>query len=80
MADDMLDEYDFTAARPNPYFDRLKKQVSIRLDVDVIDYFKTMARRTGISYQTLINMYLNDCATTQRELELTWRQADPASA
>jgi len=72
MEDDMRDEYDFTQARSNPYSRRLKKQVTIRLDVDTIDYFKALAARTGIPYQSLINLYLADCASSERELALTW--------
>ena len=70
--DDMKDEYDFTAARPNPYTGRLKKQVTMRLDVDTINYFKTLSRQNGIPYQTLINMYLTDCAAQQRQLAVSW--------
>ena len=72
MTNDIRDEYDFGNARPNPYSQRLKKQVTIRLDVDAIDYFKNLAVKTGIPYQSLINLYLADCATHERELSLTW--------
>jgi len=72
MADDMRDEYDFTQARTNPYTGRLKKQVTIRLDVDIIDYFKALSSKDGIPYQTLINMYLADCAANKRELTISW--------
>jgi len=72
MDDDMADEYDFTRARPNPYSQRLKKQVTIRLDVDTINYFKGLATQTGIPYQSLINLYLADCAAHGRELSLAW--------
>lgn len=65
-------EYDFSEAKQNPYSKRLKKQVTIRLDVDTIDYFKGVAEKTGIPYQSLINMYLADCAENQREPELNW--------
>ncbi|MDR3106613.1 MAG: BrnA antitoxin family protein [Bifidobacteriaceae bacterium] len=72
MADDIRSEYDFKRARSNPYSKRLKKQVTIRLDVDTIDYFKAMSTQTGIPYQSLINLYLADCAASARELSLTW--------
>ncbi|MCL2464189.1 MAG: BrnA antitoxin family protein [Micrococcales bacterium] len=72
MDNDMRNEYDFTQARPNPYSQRLKRQVTIRLDVDTVDYFKALAVRIGIPYQSLINLYLADCATHERELVLTW--------
>jgi len=54
--------YDFSQARKNPYAKQLKKQVTIRLDVETIRYFKRLASQTGVSYQTLINLYLRDCA------------------
>ena len=72
MTDDMRADYDFGAARPNPYSRRLKRQVTIRLDVDTVDYFKTLSDKAGVPYQTLINLYLADCATSRRELALTW--------
>ena len=72
MTDEMRNGYDFTNAQKNPYSQRLKKQVTIRLDVDSISYFKTLAAKSGIPYQTLINLYLADCAAHERELALTW--------
>lgn len=70
----MKDEYDLSQlkSRPNPYSQRLKKQVTLRMDVNVIEYFKTMAEDTGIPYQTLINFYLMDCVASERKLQLTW--------
>lgn len=59
-------------SRPNPYEARLKKQVTIRLGVDVIDHFKTMAEETGVPYQNLINSYLRDCVRTGRRLQVRW--------
>jgi uncharacterized protein (DUF4415 family) len=71
--DDMRDEYEFTGlGRPNPYVDRLKKPVTIRLDEDTIAYFKALAGKTGIGYQTLINSFLADCARRRIEPDLTW--------
>jgi predicted DNA binding CopG/RHH family protein len=70
--DEMRAEYDFSAARPSPYAKRLKKQVTIRLDVSAIDYFKEQASDTGIPYQSLINLYLTDCAANHRTLNLSW--------
>ncbi len=67
----MRDEYDFSAARKNPYAKKLKKQITINLDVDTIDYFKALASQTGVPYQTLINLYLSDCAREKRQL--SWR-------
>jgi predicted DNA binding CopG/RHH family protein len=69
----MRAEYDFSKARRNPYAKHLKKRVTIRLDAPTIDYFKRQAEETGIPYQTLINLYLRDCAESKRELNLEWR-------
>lgn len=69
----MREEYDFSKARRNPYARRFKKQVTIRLDGDTIDYFKDMTAETGIPYQTLINLYLRDCATNRKKLSIRWR-------
>jgi predicted DNA binding CopG/RHH family protein len=71
-SDEMRAEYDFSAARPNPYAKHLKKQITIRLDVSAIDYFKEQASDTGIPYQSLINLYLTDCAANHRTLNLSW--------
>ena len=68
----MRREYDFTAARKNPYAAQLKKQITIRLDEESIDYFKAISQDAGIPYQSLINLYLRDCATTNRKLNLNW--------
>jgi len=61
-------------ARRNPYAKRLKKAVTIRLQPDIMDYFKAMAADTGIPYQNLINLYLLDCAAEGRRLSLEWRK------
>jgi predicted DNA binding CopG/RHH family protein len=74
----MRDHYDFSKARKNPYARRLKKRVTIRLDGPTIDYFKGLAEETGIPYQTLINLYLRDCAEAKRELNFEWRAASGA--
>jgi uncharacterized protein (DUF4415 family) len=69
----MRKEYDFSAARKNPYASQLKKQITIRLDEEAIDYFKTLSEQVGIPYQSLINLYLRDCAASHRKLNLTWK-------
>ena len=69
----MRKEYDFSAARKNPYAAQLKKQIAIRLDEDSITYFKTISEDVGISYQSLINLYLRDCAASHRTLNLNWK-------
>ena len=70
----MKAEYDLTKmkSRKNPYARKLKKQITLRLDPEVIEYFKQKAEETGIPYQTLINLYLQDCRITGRELKMTW--------
>jgi len=68
----MRKEYDFSESRKNPYAKHLKKQVTLRLGVDVIDYFKALAAETGIPYQNLINLYLRECAHAGKKLNLEW--------
>ena len=68
----MRDEYDFGDSKPNPYARMLRKPITIRLGLDVIDYFKEMSEETGIPYQTLINLYLKDCMQHGRKLNLIW--------
>ena len=65
--------YDFSKAKRNPYAKRLKKQITIRLDGPTIDYFKDLSDETGIPYQTLINLYLRDCAARKRKLSMNWK-------
>lgn len=68
----MRKEYDFSSAKKNPYVAQLKKQITIRLDEESIDYFKAISQDAGIPYQSLINLYLRDCAASQRKLNLKW--------
>jgi uncharacterized protein (DUF4415 family) len=68
----MRKRYDFSNAKPNPYAKRLKKQVTIRLDEDSLTYFQNLAQESGIPYQTLINLYLRDCAASGKKLQLLW--------
>lgn len=75
----MRKEYDFSNARKNPYASQLKKQVTIRLDEEAIDYFKSLSEEVGIPYQSLINLYLRDCAATHRKLDLSWKESNGAS-
>jgi predicted DNA binding CopG/RHH family protein len=75
----MKTEYDFSKAKKNPYAKRLKRRVTIRLDSLTVEYFKGLAEETGIPYQTLINLYLRDCAESKRELNLDWRPEKAAA-
>ena len=68
----MRKEYDFSKSVKNPYAKHLKKQVTLRLGIDVIDYFKKLADETGVPYQNLINLYLQDCAYSRKKLRLKW--------
>ncbi|MBQ1566854.1 MAG: BrnA antitoxin family protein [Erysipelotrichaceae bacterium] len=55
------------------YIKELKKQISIKIDQTVIDYFKNLSADNGIPYQTLINMYLSDCVRNKRKIEISWK-------
>ena len=70
----MRDHYDFDKMKPrkNPYTKYLKQPVTMRVDRETIEYFRQMAEKTGIPYQTLINLYLHDCAQQQRTLDMQW--------
>lgn len=70
----MRDHYDFAKmkSRKNPYTKYLKQPVTMRVDRETVDYFKQMSEQTGIPYQTLINLYLRDCAQQQRKLDMQW--------
>lgn len=68
----MRNEYDFNNARKNPYTKKEKQQITINLDSDIITYFKTQSGILGIPYQTLINLYLSDCVSKKRELQMSW--------
>jgi predicted DNA binding CopG/RHH family protein len=69
----MREEYDFSTAKKNPYAAQLKKQITIRLDEESIAYFKSISQEVGIPYQSLINLYLRDCAASHRKLSLDWK-------
>jgi uncharacterized protein (DUF4415 family) len=65
----------FFKGQKNPYASLLKKQVTIRLDEGTVKYFRELAKDAGIPYQTLINLYLRDCAASGRKLSLEWKKA-----
>ena len=71
----MRKEYDFSKAKINPYAGKLKRPVTIRMDADTISYFKQLAEETGIPYQTLINLYLRDCAASNKKISMHWKSA-----
>ena len=69
----MRKQYDFSQARKNPYARRLKKQITLRIDQPTIAYFRSLSVESGIPYQTLINLYLRECAASRRKLSMEWR-------
>ncbi len=73
----MLKEYDIDKLNPrrNPYAKELRKQVSIKMPTIVIEYFKKEADRTGIPYQTLMNLYLLECVKENKKLDTSWKKA-----
>jgi len=76
----MKREYDFSKARKNPYAAKLKRSVTIRLDEATIAHFKALAEETDIPYQTLINLYLRECAATGRKLAMEWKASRKGAA
>lgn len=68
----MRKEYDFSKAKRNPYFKKLKKQITLRLNVEAVDYFKRQADEMGIPYQNLIDLYLTGVAKSERKPSLEW--------
>lgn len=68
----MKKKYDFSKSVKNPYLKKPKKQLTIRLDEDTIDYFRGLSEESGIPYQSLINLYLRDCAAENKRLQMKW--------
>jgi len=68
----MRDNYDFSNSIKNPYFEKVKQQITIPVDEETLDYFKTLSRKNGIPYQNLIHLYLHDCAQQQKQLSVNW--------
>ena len=69
----MEKEYDFSKAKKNPYSKQLKKQITIKISEEVLDYFKELSEKTSIPYQTLINFYLLDCVKSKKTIDVSWR-------
>lgn len=76
----MRKEYDFSKARKNPYAKRLKKSITIRLDEPTIQYFRRLAKEAELPYQSLINLYLRDCAFTNRRPSVVWKESRKGAA
>lgn len=68
----MRKQYDFSKSKKNPYVKFLKKQITIRLDSDTVEYFKKLSEETGIAYQILINLYLKECVKEEKRPDVTW--------
>lgn len=68
----MRSEYDFSRSRKNSYARQLRRQITIRLDVAAVDYFKQLAAELGMPYQNLINLFLRDCAARKRRPAIQW--------
>lgn len=68
----MKKKYDFSKSVKNPYLKKPKKQLTIRLDEDTIEYFRSLSDDSGIPYQSLINLYLRDCAAENKKLHMKW--------
>ena len=76
----MRKHYDFSSGRANPYARMLKRQVTLRLDEPTVEYFKLLAQETAIPYQTLINLYLRECAASRKQLHFAWQPRKRAGA
>jgi uncharacterized protein (DUF4415 family) len=76
----MRKEYDFSKAKRSPYAKRLKQSVTIRLDKATLDYFKSLADELEVPYQTLINLYLRECALTEKRPSMQWRPSRRGAA
>ena len=74
----MKKSYDFSDSVKNPYVRRPKKQLTIRLDEDTIDWFRRLAEESGIPYQSLINLYIRDCVAHRRKPDLRWHDDNAA--
>lgn len=49
-----------------------KKQITIRIEEETVNYFKSLAVNAGIPYQSLINLYLKDCVQSHRSPSFKW--------
>jgi predicted DNA binding CopG/RHH family protein len=70
----MKNEYDFSKSIKNPYIKKLKKQISIRIERETVEYFKKLASEIDIPYQNLMNMYLRECAQNNFKPNIHWQK------
>lgn len=68
----MKKQYDFSKSMKNPYTRLLKRQITIRIEAETIDYFKALAKEYGMPYQHLINLYLRECVESHKKPKLRW--------
>jgi len=73
----MRKEYDFGKMKgeKNPYIKDLKTQITIRLDKETVKYFKELAKKTGMSYQNLMNLYLRECVEMKKQPTIRFQSA-----
>lgn len=57
---EMKKEYDFSEGIRGRFYEPTKKSTTIRLDDDIILFFKKMASEDKIGYQTLMNAALRE--------------------
>jgi predicted DNA binding CopG/RHH family protein len=76
----MRKEYDFSKAKKSPYARQLKQSITMRVDRTTLEYFKGLAAELDVPYQTLINLYLRDCAINARRPAMTWRPSRSGAA
>ena len=70
MVNNMRDEYDIKSLNPrkNPYAKKMKQQVTMNMNTTTVEYFKSMSSESGIPYQTLINLYLDECVKEKKTI------------
>ena len=71
MVNNMRDEYDIKSLNPrkNPYAKKTKQQVTMNMNTTTVEYFKSMSSESGIPYQTLINLYLDECVKEKKTIK-----------
>ncbi len=44
----------------------------MRIEKDILDYFKQLSAETDLPYQKLINLFLRDCAEHHKKPSVQW--------
>ncbi len=67
----MREEYDIKSLNPrkNPYAGKVKQQVTMNMNTSTVEYFKAMSSESGIPYQVLINLYLDECVKNKKKIQ-----------